>query len=113
MKAVLLIISLLLLIKCHSAEIIPEIPECINEMIDSNDKSDYPCESGKSVYRYFFHDRYVYVFNPGDCGADMMATVYDQNCNSVCGLGGIAGNQVCEGVNFSEEATDETLIWED
>jgi hypothetical protein len=113
MKVILLALPLLMFIKCQKVEIKSDAPECIKEKISSNDKNNYPCESGKSVYRYFFHDRYVYVFNPGDCGADMMSTVYDENCTSICGLGGIAGNQLCEDVNFSEVATDETLIWED
>lgn len=100
-------------IGCDKVEIKTSVPQCINEAINSYHKSNISCESGKSVYRYEFNDRYIYVFNPGNCGADMMAEVYDENCNRICGLGGFAGNLTCEGVNFWEEATDETLIWED
>ena len=98
---------------CDKVEIKTSVPPCIDEMINSYRKSNLPCESGKSVYRYTFNDRYVYVFNPGNCGADMMADVYDEDCHRICGLGGIAGNLICEGVNFWEVATDETLSWQD
>jgi len=64
------------------------------------------------VFRYKFQDQFVYVFNPGNCGADMMSNVYDEDCFLICSLGGIAGNIMCNGENFTENATDETLIWE-
>jgi len=107
------LIFVLNFVSCDKVEINTSAPSCIDEKITSNQKNDLPCESGKSVYRYMFHDRYVYVFNPGDCGADMMADIYDEDCNRICGLGGIAGNLICEDIDFWEEATDETLIWKD
>ena len=115
MKPLFSIIFLIILhfISCDKVEIKTSAPLCIDEKINSWKKSDLPCESGKSVFRYKFNDRFVYVFDPGDCGADMMADVYDEECNRICGLGGIAGNLMCEGVNFWEVATDETKIWED
>ena len=85
---------------------------CIAQKIESYKTSELPCQSGKSIYQYKFQGAYVYVFNPGDCGADMMSDVYDQECNLICGLGGIAGNLTCNNDNFWEKATEETLIWE-
>lgn len=110
---ILLIILISGFSSCQKVEIKTEVPPCIEEQIQSYEKSKLPCESGKSVYRYIFNDRYVYIFNPGDCGADMMSDIYDENCVRLCGLGGIAGNLLCEEINFWEEASDETLIWED
>lgn len=97
---------------CQKTDVKIETPECIEQNIQEFENDVNFCETGKSVYRYKFQDQFVYVFNPGDCGADMMSTVYDENCNSICGLGGIAGNIICNDDNFSEGATDETLIWE-
>ena len=85
---------------------------CIVQKIESYKASDLPCKSGKSIYSYLFQGEIIYVFNPGDCGADMMSDVYDQECNLICGLGGIAGNLTCNNENFWEKATEETLIWE-
>jgi hypothetical protein len=115
MKRMNIIIAILILLisSCQQPEIKEETPECIEQKIQENKNNQTSCESGKSVYRYLFNDRYVYFFNPGDCGADMMADVYDENCDRICGLGGIAGNLICEDVNFWEKASDETLIWED
>ena len=86
-------------------------PVCIDQKIEEFKTSNLPCETGKSIYRYKFQDELVYVFGPGNCGADMMSDVYDEECNLICGLGGIAGNITCNGANFHEGATDETLIW--
>lgn len=88
-----------------------EPPNCIEQKINAYKSSKILCLSGKSAYRYTFQEKYVYVFNPGNCGADMMSEIYDADCNRICGLGGIAGNQICNGENFGENATDETIIW--
>ena len=97
---------------CQKTVLNEETPDCINHKIIEFKNSSSSCETGKSVYRYVFQGTYVYVFNPGNCGADMMATVYDQECNVLCGLGGIAGNIMCNGEDFGKNATGETLIWE-
>jgi hypothetical protein len=88
-----------------------ERSNCLDRKIIEYKNSDLPCETGKSIYRYTFQGKYVYVFNPGNCGADMMSDVYNENCDQICGLGGIAGNLMCNGENFWNEAIDETLIW--
>lgn len=106
--AVLLILSFT---NCKKEGLTVDDPGCMDQLIEEFKNSDMPCESGKTIYRYKFQDEFVYVFGPGNCGADMMSDVYDEECNLICGLGGIAGNQSCEGENFHEGATEETLIW--
>ena len=114
MKAIIIITSAitLLLTDCQRIELKEDSSNCIEQKIREFENNTSLCESGKSVYRYKFQDEFVYVFNPGDCGADMMSEVYDDTCNRICGLGGIAGNMICNGENFWQKATDEKLIWE-
>ena len=109
-----IIIAVLLfsIISCQKVELKEETPDCIQQKIIEFENNVNFCETGKSVYRYKFQDQFVYVFNPGDCGADMMSNVYDEDCLLICSLGGIAGIILCNDENFSEKATDETLIWE-
>lgn len=97
---------------CQKNEVSIETPECIEQLILEFETDVNFCETGKSVYRYTFQDQFVYVFNPGDCGADMMSNVYDEECNLICSLGGIAGNIQCNDENFSGGATEGNLIWE-
>ena len=104
---------LLFFLSCQKLELSEEVPKCISQKIQEYKHSTLSCSTGKTVYRYKFQGEFVYVFNPGNCGADMMSTVYDQECNILCGLGGIAGNITCKGEDFGKNATDETLIWED
>ena len=97
---------------CQKAEIKEETPECMQQKIIEFQNNSSSCETGKSVYHYKFQGAFVYVFNPGNCGADMMSDVFDQECNPICGLGGIAGNIMCKGEDFGKNATNEKLIWE-
>ena len=109
----LLLTFVLLSASCEKNNLNPEgDSDCIQAKIEAYKASNIPCESGKSIYRYEFQGKHVYVFNPGDCGADMMSDVYDENCNLICGLGGIAGNTLCNNEEFSLNAKNEFLIWE-
>lgn len=114
MKTIYLLIFgvILLASNCQQSELKAPVPKCMEQEIEEFKNDDTYCETGKSVYRYYFQDKFVYVFNPGDCGADMMSDVYDENCNKICSLGGIAGNLTCLDANFWENATSETLIWQ-
>ena len=114
MKSINLIYLLLFMFNSCQKTDVPayENPDCMNKKIIEYKHSKVPCETGKSIYRYTFQGKYVFVFNPGDCGADMMSEVFDEECTLICGLGGIAGNLTCNGENFWDGATDETLIWE-
>jgi hypothetical protein len=114
MKACIFLLTFFLLaVSCEKNSLNPEIEsDCMLAKIEAYKANDLPCESGKSVYRYEFQGNYVYVFNPGNCGADMMSEVYDEDCNLICGLGGIAGNTECNNEEFSTNAANEVLIWE-
>lgn len=107
-----ILFSSIILLNCQKVELNEEVPSCMEKKINDYKNSNLPCEYGKSIYRYKFQGEYVYVFNPGNCGADMMSDVFDEACNSICGLGGIAGNISCNGDDFGKTATNRTLIWE-
>lgn len=98
---------------CENLDLKEDVPECVEKKIKEFKDSDLTCDSGANVIRYDFQGMQVYLFDPGNCGADMQAPIYDEQCNIICGLGGFAGNVMCNGVNFGENATNPTLIWED
>jgi len=112
MKTVSLLFLLVSCTFCQKVDFREHESSCLQNKIVEFESGDYACDKGATVYRYKFQGHFVYVFNPGPCGADMISPVYDENCNEICGLGGIAGNTMCNGESF-DKATDETLIWED
>jgi hypothetical protein len=104
-NSLLLILLLFLLPACKKEQ--KETPECIKELI-----STYSfCKDGGSVDQYAFQGQTVYVFDPGLCGADMAAGVYNENCQCIGMLGGIAGNNIINNVLFSKNAIYLKNIW--
>jgi hypothetical protein len=106
---VLLILLPMLLVSCRKNEV--DAPASIKELIKSFEHDGLACVKGASVDEYMFQGNLVYVFDPGTCGADMQAVVYDSNGNSIGALGGIAGNTVINGVRFDENAVLQRTIW--
>ncbi len=98
-------------IGCQKDDLQKDVPVCIQQKIEEFDESSISCDSGATVYKYQFQSQFVFVFNPGNCIADGASSVYDEECDLICNLGGLIGNITCNGENFSEKATDETLIW--
>ena len=74
-------------------------------------KTEALCPQGASVKEYTFQGSEVFVFNDGDCGADMAINVFNSNCQSLGFLGGISGNTKISGVEFSTAVYVKT-IWE-
>ena len=89
----------------------PRIPPCISgkiEAIQQVPKYNPPA----TVYRYLYGDKYVYLFTSDCC--DQYNYLYDKDCNVICApSGGITGKGDGRCRNFSEVATNETLIWKD
>jgi len=112
MNIISLFILLLSCTFCQKVDFREHDGSCLQNKIIEFESGGYACDKGATVYRYKFQGHFIYVFNPGLCGADMISPVYDEDCVEICGLGGIAGNTMCNGENF-DKATDETLIWED
>ncbi len=107
-KIYLLLVSLVFIgLSCKK----DDISDCLQQKIDEFASGDYACETGASVKQYVFQSETVYVFDPGLCGADMAAGVIDEDCNTIGQLGGIDGNMMVNGANFSEATLIKT-IWE-
>jgi hypothetical protein len=114
MKTLRFFAIILILIACFSCEKLElqvDVPGCIESKIKDFKRSDLSCNSGAEVLRYDFQGRQVFVFQPGNCGADMPIKIYDSNCNLLCTLGGFEGRSYCNGELFYTNATNRVLVW--
>ncbi|MBL0048074.1 MAG: hypothetical protein IPP32_08280 [Bacteroidetes bacterium] len=106
------IIALLLICSCFSAcnkaDIAAGTPKCIARKIKKFDK-ETSCKDAE-VREYLFQGKAVYTFEPGSCGADESTEVLDDNCNMQGNLGGISGNRIINGEEFTK-ATFVKSIW--
>jgi hypothetical protein len=88
-----------------------KVPPCIQskiEAISQQPKYNPPA----TVYRYLYAGNYVYLFSSDCC--DQYNYLYDKDCKLLCApSGGIAGKGDGRCSNFSQMASDETLIWKD
>ena len=106
----ILAVTFIGLSSCQKLDIEKDTPKCIENLITDFDKGQ-ACENGVNVKKYTFQGVFVYVFDPGTCGADMPLNVIDFECNSIGFLGGISGNMEINGEDFSN-ATFESITWE-
>jgi hypothetical protein len=80
-------------------------PECVAQLIEVER------DNIGAVYRYTFQGNTVYDFNPIEDCCDFTNTIYANNCEVLCVLNGIMGNQNCNGEVFYEKAKGKTLVW--
>jgi hypothetical protein len=73
--------------------------QCINSKISAFQNEC--CDQGARVDEYTFQQEQVFVFNMGTCGADFPSYVLTSNCDTLGFLGGIAGNTMINGEDFS------------
>ncbi|MCU0472772.1 MAG: hypothetical protein MUC93_05315 [Bacteroidales bacterium] len=106
----ILVFSTLIFKSCEKTG--KDSPDCIRDKIREFAKNKN-CERGSSVSQFLFKDGYVYLFEQGNCGADLGSSVYDEACEYLGFLGGIAGNMIIQGVRFDQEAVFVKKIWED
>ena len=90
-----------------------DVPDCIKDKIRNHIGIFTLCETGASVKQYLFQGEDVFVFDPGNCGADMAAAVLNDKCETIGDLGGIMGNLVINGERFDQGATYIKTIWTD
>jgi hypothetical protein len=101
-------IALFLVTACEKANDDFETSACIGKQIMTF-KKESSC-SNASVEEYRFQQKLVYVFSPGNCGADLTARVLDSACNTLGILGGIQGNQIINNEPFGNAVLLRT-VW--
>ena len=95
---------------CCKKDIASNTPGCIRKEISSHDKN---WEVG-SIDEYLFQNRTVYAFSPdGSIIADGSTAIKDNNCNTICTVGGFGGPNInlCNGENFFQSAILKRNIW--
>lgn len=89
-------------------ETVIEMPECVEQkIVEFNAEC---CENGANVKEYIFQDQMVYVFDLGNCGADMTSEVISEDCDHLGFLGGFSGNLMINGENFNTSTYVRT-VW--
>lgn len=109
---VFVLISLIL--SCKTSSTVHPNPEeqkkdCISEKVELFSKQE--CTKGASVKEYQFQGKAVFVFDRGQCGADMASDVFDVTCQKLGFLGGFMGNTSINGEDFSK-AMFVRLVWQ-
>jgi len=106
MKIIGLVLISIFSISCNK---IKNAPYCIQEKTE-NFKSNSICEEGSKVKEYKFQGEIVYLFENGNCGADIASGVFDSECNELGWIGGFTGNTKINGEEFSNARYRRT-IW--
>ena len=109
LKQVCFILGFFVFISCNKSTVDKDSPRCIRNKVQDFKKTC--CNEGANVKEYTFQGKNVYVFDPGNCGADMGSIVSDEDCNTIGMLGGISGNTKINGEDFSNAGFQKT-IWE-
>lgn len=107
-QVLIAVFFLFLFAACNKSDIERGTPRCVKSKIHSFE--DNACDTGADVKEYTYQNKTVYVFNPGNCGADMASEVIDSDCNSLGFLGGISGNNTINGQSF-ESAVYVKTVW--
>ena len=104
----LLILSLFVFfLSCGDDEAV--LPACIDQLLEEFKLE--ACQDTGDLTLWEFNGRDVYCFQLGVCIADAGADIYDEDCNHLCFLGGIAELTLCEGLNWEENAVYKTTLY--
>jgi len=85
-------------------------PTCISELITNFQSNQSGC-TGATIIKYEFQGAEVYGFTDGSCLNDGGTQIWDEACESVCFLGGIAGFTMCGDVEFFAVAEELEVIF--
>lgn len=105
-----LFFSIVAAVDCEDLDLPKDTSRCIKKRIRKFARTA-SCDLGAEVESVYFQGKVVYIFNPGNCGADMSTLVVDSDCHEVCSLGGFTGNVVCNGDSLYKEATNRQVVW--
>lgn len=93
-------VSILTWCSCNKLDIDKDAPDCIQFKIKNWEQDSTLCDSAR-VEEYTFQGGNVFLFNPGNCGADMLSDVFNTDCVKLGSLGGIMGNTKINNEEFS------------
>ena len=110
----LITLTIILFTSCKMIDIKNDAPKCIKQKAKNLKQAlGHACDDDATVKEYFFQNKKVYLFSPGNCGADMQSIVLSADCDELGKLGGIAGNLKINDKNFFEEAEYIKVVWKD
>jgi len=110
MKNLLLLFSTLFIFSCQDDVPPLTITECIDDEIGVF--ASQACIGSGDLTKWNFAGEDVFCFNQGTCISDGQAFIYDADCYLICILGGIQGEQICDGLNWSSNAEFIGLIYQ-
>ncbi|RUA34055.1 MAG: hypothetical protein DSY77_07110 [Bacteroidetes bacterium] len=105
--SILVILVVLIVTSCKDSNI---DPSCLNDKI--NELEDISCEDGVQITLYEFQGQNVYLLELGNCIADGSTEVVDASCRTLGFLGGLAGSNEIDGLDFYENAIFIEVVWE-
>ncbi len=108
MNKCLFFLLILTIASCKKFDIEPGAPECIKNAARERTKdvnSEYA-----TILEYEFQGKLVYVFDLSAGTPDSQADIFDSNCTLLGYLGGISGNRIINGEDFST-AIFKRKIW--
>lgn len=108
MKIVVSICLFFVLIGCKKS--LDKIPDCIQTRVNQF-KLSTTCQHNVYVKEYRFQGKLVCVFDETACINDGTASVFDEDCNTLGMLGGIAGFSKINGIPFYQNAVYIRIIW--
>lgn len=108
MRILILVFTAIILVSCADDE--PTfIPSCIDQEIPVFAQAACPGSGDLTIWAFNGQD--VFCFNEGNCYSDAQAFIYDADCNLLCTLGGIGGNTLCQGIDWSSNAVYIELVY--
>ena len=108
-KLVIALVLLLFFTGCRK-NCLEHNSECLQTKIEEF-KLNVICEDGASIKEYTFQGKTVFVFDQSRCMADGWADIWDENCNFLGMVGGIAGFSKIDGVDFFDNAKYKRTVW--
>lgn len=111
MNVAFVVLLTIIIAGCKKSDtVIIDIPNCVKDKIDYYNNS--PNSYINKVDEFLFQGKLVYVFSQdGTKISDAGAIIINNDCSSLCFLGGIAGISTCNGDNFSQKAILQRVIW--
>ncbi len=113
-----LFLMFLIIASCQNGNIIQELPCGVNDPLNelswlldiktSFEQSAAPVK--RKIYQYTYNANTVFLIDACLGCSDSIQTIYDCSGTSICEFGGILGLNTCP--DFSENSTNELLLWE-